>query len=44
MKSYINRALFNGSSILRVALVVISLVSMAMGTGAADDWGGSGGW
>ena len=44
MKTYINQALVNGPTVFRVAMIVISLVAMAMGSGAADDWGGSGGW
>ncbi len=44
MKAYIHLALVKGPAVLRVAMIVISLVAMAMGSGAADDWGGSGGW
>lgn len=44
MKAYVSQVLANGPAILRVAMVVISLMAMAMGSGAADDWGGSGGW
>jgi hypothetical protein len=44
MKAYITLALVKGPAVLRVAMIVISLVAMAMGSGAADDWGGSSGW
>ena len=43
MKARFGLMMLNVPSSLRVALVLVSLVAMALGTGAPDDWG-YGGW
>ena len=43
MKASFGLWLTNAPAALRVALVLVSLVAMAMGSGAPDDWG-YGGW
>ena len=42
--AFVNHARVNGPAVLRVTMIVISLVATAMGSGAADDRGGRGGW
>ena len=43
MKARFGLFLMNAPATARVALVLVSLVAMALGTGAPDDWG-YGGW
>jgi hypothetical protein len=42
MKARMQMALVNVPTILRLSLVLVSLLALALGTGAPDDWGG--GW
>jgi hypothetical protein len=42
MKARIQLALANMPAIARLSLVLVSLLALALGSGAPDDWGG--GW
>jgi hypothetical protein len=42
MKARVQLALANATMVVRLSLVLVSLVALALGSGAPDDWGG--GW
>lgn len=42
MKANLATLVLNAPTVVRVALVLVSLIAMAMGSGAPDDWGYSG--
>jgi hypothetical protein len=42
MKARMQMALVNLPAIFRLSLVLVSLLALALGSGAPDDWGG--GW
>ena len=44
MKARMQLALVNVPTVVRLSLVLVSLLALALGSGAPDDWGGSGGW
>ena len=43
MKTRMQLALVNVPTVVRLSLVLVSLLALALGSGAPDDWG-SGGW
>jgi hypothetical protein len=44
MKARVQLALVNVPTIFRMSLALVSLLALALGSGAPDDWGGGGGW
>ncbi len=44
MKAHMQFALVHVPTVLRLSLVLVSLLALALGSGAPDDWGGGGGW
>jgi hypothetical protein len=42
MKARVQLALVNVSTVVRLSLVLVSMLALALGSGAPDDWGG--GW
>jgi hypothetical protein len=44
MQARLQLAMANSASIIRLSLVLVSLLALALGAGAPDDWGGHGGW
>ncbi len=44
MKAQFTLALANIPTIVRLSLVVVSLLAMALGSGAPDDWGVGSSW
>jgi hypothetical protein len=44
MKAHMHLALVNVLAVVRLSLVLVSLMALALGSGAPDAWGGGGGW
>ncbi len=44
MKARVQLALVKLPTVVRLSLVLVSLLALALGSGAPDDWGGGGGW
>jgi hypothetical protein len=44
MKARMQLALFNLPTIFRLSMVLVSLLALALGSGAPDDWGGGWKW
>ncbi len=44
MKARMQLAMVNVPAVVRLSLVLVSLLALALGSGAPDDWGGGGGW
>jgi hypothetical protein len=44
MKARMQLALVNLTAVVRLSLVLVSLLALALGSGAPDAWGGGGGW
>jgi hypothetical protein len=40
MKTLISQALITAPVVIRLSLVLVSLLALALGSGAPDDWGG----
>ena len=44
MKARMQLALVNVPAVVRLSLVLVSLIALAVGSGAPDAWGNGGGW